>query len=314
MIAFFPRNSTMRTLFRIIGFSSLIFLFSCTASRYTADTESVDFTAENLFTKNIEGPAFDREGYLYVVNFHDAGTIGRIDDKGRCEVFVTLPAGSIANSIQFDSKGRMMLADFPLHNILCVDMNTKQVTSFCHNGKFNQPNDICIDSRDRLYASDPKWADSTGNLWRIDPDGSPVLLESGMGTTNGIALSPDERSLYVNESIQRRVWRYDVDAAGGLSGKTLLIEFPDYGMDGMKCDEYGNLYIARFGKGTIAVVSSTGNLLREVTLKGKNCTNLTFGGPDGRTVYVTMNDRKGVEKFRNDIRGKAVFGSERWKN
>jgi len=288
-----------------LSLSFLLLIAACATMSPPIDSHSVDFTAENLFTKNIEGPAFDREGLLYVVNYQRGGTIGRVDAAGHCEIFVTLPDSSIANSIQFNSKGEMLLADFPMHNILRVDMHTKAVTVFCHNSAFNQPNDICINTRDQLFASDPKWANDTGNLWRIDPDGSSTLLELNMGTTNGITLSPDEQTLYVNESVQRRVWKYRVDSEGRTSGKTLLIQFADFGLDGMKCDRNGNLYIARFGKGTIAVVSPDGTLLREVQLTGKNCTNLAFGGRDGRTVFVTMNDRKGIEKFRSDIPGKG---------
>src|SRR5687768_13047951 len=83
-----------------------------------------DFTAENLFTNNIEGPAFDREGRLYVVNFQKDGTIGYVKPDGEVQLFIELPAGSTANSIQFDSKGNMLLADFTGHNILNIDMKT----------------------------------------------------------------------------------------------------------------------------------------------------------------------------------------------
>jgi len=263
-----------------------------------------DFTAENLFSENIEGPAFDASGNLYVVNFQRDGTIGKVNADGSCELFVELPKGSIANSIQFNSKGEMLLADFPKHNILKVDIQTKKVSIFCHDDRFNQPNDLCINAKNQIFASDPKWSDGTGQLWRIQPNGQPVLLESGMGTTNGIELSPDEKRLYVNESVQRKVWQYDVDEAGNVSNKRLLIEFPDHGFDGMKCDRAGNLYITRWGKGTVVVVSPEGKLLREVVLKGKKCSNLVFGGPDGRTVFVTLQDRKGMEMFRSDTPGK----------
>lgn len=263
-----------------------------------------DLTAENLFSENIEGPAFDKKGQLYVVNFQRDGTIGKVHADGSCELFVQLPQGSIANSIQFNSRGEMLLADFSQHNILKVDMQTKQVSVLCHDERFNQPNDLCINAKDQLFASDPKWADGTGQLWRIGPNGQATLLESGMGTTNGIELSPDEKFLYVNESVQRKVWRYEVDAAGNVSNKSLFIEFPDFGLDGMKCDKAGNLYIARWGKGAVAIVSPEGVLLREIGLKGKKCSNLVFGGKDGRTVYVTLQDRKGMEMFRNDTPGK----------
>ncbi|HEY0740501.1 MAG TPA: SMP-30/gluconolactonase/LRE family protein [Chryseosolibacter sp.] len=269
-----------------------------------AHSQSVDHTAENLFSTNIEGPAFDKNGNLYVVNFQKDGTIGLVKPDGKVELYVTLPEGSIANSIQMDSKGCMFLADFTGHNVLKLDPKTKKVTVHSHNDKFNQPNDLCINKKDQLFASDPNWKESTGQLWRIDPDGKSTLLVDGMGTTNGIELSPDEKTLYVNESVQRKVWAFDVDEAGYISNKRLFAEFPDHGFDGMKCDKQGNLYITRYGKGTIVVLSPEGKQLKEVTLKGKNCSNLVFGGKDGKTIFVTLQDRKGMEKFQNDIPGK----------
>lgn len=265
---------------------------------------SVDHTQENLFTTNIEGPAFDKAGNLYVVNFQKDGTIGWVKPSGEVELFITLPAGSTANSIQFDSKGNMYLADFTGHNVLKADPKTKSVTVHAHSDKFNQPNDLCINKKDQLFASDPNWKESTGQLWRIDPDGKTTLLISGMGTTNGIELSPDEKKLYVNESVQKKVWVFDVDKKGDISNKKLFAEFPDHGFDGMKCDKKGNLYITRYGKGTIVVLAPDGKQIREIPLKGKSCSNLVFGGKDGKTVFVTLQDRKGMEKFTNDIAGK----------
>ncbi len=265
---------------------------------------SKDLTAENIFSRNIEGPAVDKKEQLFVVNYIKDGTIGKVNKDGSCELYVTLPEGSIANSIQFNSKGNMLLADFMMHNILQVDAKTKAVSVYCHNKDFNQPNDLCINAKDQLFASDPNWKESTGKIWRIDVDGSATLLADKMGTTNGIELSPDEKILYVNESVQRRVWAFDVDSSGNISKKRLFFAFDDFGMDGMKCDKEGNLYITRYGQGAIVVVSPQGNLLREIGLKGKSCSNLVFGGEDGKTVYVTLQDRKGMETFRNDIPGK----------
>jgi gluconolactonase len=266
--------------------------------------QTEDFTAENLFTNNIEGPAFDKNGNLYVVNFQKDGTIGLVKADGSVELFITLPEGSTANAIQFDSKGYMYLADFTGHNVLKVDMKTKKVDVYVHNDSFNQPNDICINKKDQLFASDPNWKDGTGKLWRIDKGGKAVLLTDEMGTTNGIALSPDEKTLYVNESKQRKIWSFSVDKKGNLSNKTLLAEFQDFGFDGMKCDNQGNLYVTRYGKGVIAVLDSKGKMIREVELKGKSCSNLVFGGLNGKLIFVTLQDRKGMEKFRNDIPGK----------
>lgn len=264
-----------------------------------------DFTKENLFTNNIEGPAFDKQGNLYVVNFQHDGTIGLVKPTGEVELFVTLPTGSTANSIQFDSKGFMYLADFSGHNVLRVDMKTKEISVYVHHDAFNQPNDICLNKKDQIFASDPNWKESTGKLWRIDKGGKAVLLTDQMGTTNGITLSPDEKTLYVNESVQKKIWAFDVDKKGNISNKRLFAEFTDFGFDGMKCDKDGNLYATRYGKGTIVVFSPAGKIIREVELKGKNCSNLVFGGADGKTIFVTLQDRKGMEKFQNEIAGKG---------
>jgi sugar lactone lactonase YvrE len=183
-------------------------------------------------------------------------------------------------------------------------MKTKAVSVYVHSPQFNQPNDICITSKGQLFATDPNWRASSGQLWRIDKGGNPVLLERRLGTANGIALSPDEKNLYINESVQRKIWRYDVDDAGNIFNKKLFAEFPDFGFDGMKCDKAGNLYVCRHGKGVIAVLSPDGKLIREVPLKGKLCSNLVFGGKDKKTVYVTLQDRKCIETFRVDIAGK----------
>jgi gluconolactonase len=265
--------------------------------------QAEDFTRENLFTNNIEGPSFDSKGNLYVVNFQKDGTIGLVKPSGDVDLFVTLPEGSTANSIQFDSKGDMYLADFSGHNVLKVDMKTKSISVYARDN-FNQPNDICINKRDQIFASDPNWKESTGKLWRVDKGGKTSMLTDQMGTTNGIELSPDEKTLYVNESVQRKVWAFDVDGNGDISNKRLFAEFPDYGFDGMKCDKQGNLYIARWGKGTIVVLTPDGKQIREIELKGKSCSNLVFGGKDGKIIYVTLQDRKGMEKFYNDIPGK----------
>ena len=287
----------------------VVCLLACTSRSVTAQDferlfQAEDFTAENLFSANIEGPAVDKSGNLYVVNFQKDGTIGLVKPDGSAELFLTLPEGSTANAIQFDSKGSMYLADFTGHNVLKVDMKTKKVTVFVHNENFNQPNDLCINKKDQLFASDPNWKESTGKLWRIDKNAKAFLLTDQMGTTNGIELSPNEKILYVNESVQRKIWAFDVDDKGGISNKRLFAEFPDFGFDGMKCDKEGNLYVTRHGKGTVVVLDPKGKIVREIQLKGKRCSNLVFGGLNGKLVFVTLQDRKGMEKFRNDIPGR----------
>jgi gluconolactonase len=270
---------------------------------FSQNYQATDFTKENLFSENIEGPNF-HNGILYVVNYQKDGTIGAVKEDGSVELFVTLPEGSIANAIQFDKKGGMLLADFKGHNILKVDMKSKAISVFAHDDFFNQPNDICINKQGQLFASDPNWKEGTGKLWRIEPDGRTVLLKENMGTTNGITLSPNEKILYVAESVQRKIWAFNVDPIGSISNQKLFASFEDFGLDGMKCDRKGNLYVTRYGKGTIEIFSPLGKILHEVKMKGLKTSNLNFGGKDGKTCYVTLQDRKCVEVFRSEVGGK----------
>ncbi len=265
---------------------------------------SQEFTPVNGFTSGIEGPACDADGNLYAVNFERQHTIGKVTPDGEASVFVELPTGSIGNGIRFNSEGFMFIADYTNHNVLKVDMQTREISVHAHEPTMNQPNDLAIGANDILYASDPNWGESTGQIWRVGTDGQVTLLEADMGTTNGIEVSPDEKVLYVNESAQRNVWAYDLSPQGEVSNKRLLIQFPDFGMDGMRCDVEGNLYITRHGKGTVAKLSPEGEVQLEVELTGKHCTNIAFGGSDGCTCYVTMADRGNVEVFRADSPGR----------
>ena len=266
---------------------------------------SQEFTPINGFTSGIEGPACDADGNLYAVNFERQHTIGKVTPDAEASVFVELPTGSIGNGIRFNSEGFMLIADYTNHNVLKVDMQTREISVHAHEPTMNQPNDLAIGANDILYASDPNWGESTGQIWRVDADGQVTLLEAGMGTTNGIEVSPDEKALYVNESAQRNIWAYDLSSAGEISNKRLLIQFPDFNMDGMRCDIEGNLYVTRHGKGTVAKLSPEGEVLLEIELTGKLCTNIAFGGPNGCTCYVTMADRGNVEVFRADIPGRS---------
>jgi gluconolactonase len=261
------------------------------------------FTEPHSFTGEIEGPAVDREGNVYAVSFARKPTIGRITPEGKGEVFVEMPEGSLGNGIRFDKKGIMFVADYTGHGILRVDPKTRKVTVFAHEPTMNQPNDIAISKDGTLWASDPNWAKATGQVWRIDKNGKVTKVASDMGTTNGIDVSPDGKTLYVNETVQRNVWAFTIGRDGSLGGKRLLIQFPDFGMDGMRVDVDGNLYITRHGKGTVAVVSPEGKLLKEIDVLGKQPTNICFGGVDGRTAYVTEVEHGRLVQFRTDRPG-----------
>ena len=261
-------------------------------------------TPDGAFTEGIEGPACDAAGDIYAVNFERQGTIGRVTPDGRSEVYINLPEGSIGNAIRFGAGGVMLIADYTRHHILAVDAGTRAVRVLAHEPAMNQPNDLALAPDGMIYASDPAWSKGTGQVWRIDSGGRVTLAAADMGTTNGIEVSPDGRTLYVNESVQRKVWAFPIAPDGGLKEKRLIATFPDFGTDGMRCDADGSLYITRPGKGTVVKMSPGGTVIREIDTLGKRPSNLCFGGADGRTVYVTEVDHGRLVRFRVDRPGR----------
>src|SRR5207249_3311065 len=154
-------------------------------------------TEEGAFTAGIEGPACDAQGNIYAVNFAKQQTIGKVTPDGKGTVYVELPGKSVGNGIRFSPQGIMFVADYAAHNVLRIEPATRAITVFAHSDEMHQPNDLAIASDGTLYASDPNWNDGTGQLWRIDKDGSVKRIAEKMGTANGIEVSPDGRTLYV---------------------------------------------------------------------------------------------------------------------
>ena len=260
--------------------------------------KATDYVYVGDFTIGLEGPAVDQKGALYFVNPDHNGSIGKVDAEGNFSIFIDqLPEGSTANGIRIQKNGKLLLADYTGHNVLEVDPKSKKVTVFAHEPLANQPNDLTLGKGSLLFASDPSWEEGTGNIWKIE-DGKFQLMDGNMGTTNGIEISPNGKILYVNESEQRNVWAYDITEDKRLTNKRILLAFDDYGMDGMRCDVKGNLYITRYGKGTVVKVSSMGKILQEIKLRGKKPSNIAFGGVDGKTAFVTLQDRGYIETFR----------------
>jgi signal peptidase len=272
--------------------------------------QSRQITPAGEYTFNIEGPAVDRPGNLYVVNFAKPGTIGKLPNgAAQSELFATLPEGSVGNAIRFDPEGRMFVADYKKHNIFLVSRDGKTVETYFHSDDFNQPNDLTMAVDGTLYASDPNWKRHDGQIWRVQksPGGNVVgermTADRKMSTTNGIDLSPDGKTLYVGESDTREIWAYRIDGTKLLAPR-LVKRFADFDIDGLRTDTSGDLYVARILKGTIAVLTPVGKLKREIQLKAKEPTNLAFGGPDGKTVFVTQRQGGFIESFRADHPGR----------
>ena len=262
------------------------------------------------YTFGIEGPAVDAAGVFYAVNFRRQGTIGKLAPGAtQSELFAELPAGSIGVSIRFARDGRMFVADYKGHNVFVFERGASVPRVYFRSDRFNQPNDMAIARDGTIFASDPHWRRRDGQVWRIvaaeNGSGAGEVMQSvrAMGTTNGIDLSPDERTLYVGESETREIWAYTLDGAR-LAAPRLVKRFPDFSIDGLRTDVDGRIYVARILKGTIAVLAPDGTQLREIPLQAKEPTNLAFGGPDGKTVFVTQRKGGFIETFQVDRPGR----------
>jgi len=271
---------------------------------------SRQITPAGEYTFGIEGPAADLDGNLYVVNFRKAGTIGRLArDAPGSEKFIDLPEGSIGNAIRFDRQGTMLIADYKGHTVFALAKGSTELKALFSSERFNQPNDITVASHGTIYASDPNWKARSGQIWRIvrgadgTATGEVMTAARVMGTTNGIDLSPDGRTLYVGESSTGQIWRYAI-RGNELADARLVTAFEPNTIDGIRTDRKGRLLVARILKGAIDIVTAQGRLERTITLHGKEPTNLAFGGPDGKSVYVTQRQGGYIEMFRTDQEGR----------
>ncbi len=272
--------------------------------------ESVQVTPAGEYTFGIEGPAADLDGNLFVVNLGRPGTIGRLPAGGvASDIFTALPEGSVGNAIRFDCSGTMFVADYKKHNIFAVPKGGVEPQLWFHADRMNQPNDITIARDGTIYASDPNWKGRTGQIWRIakgadgSVQGQVMSAERAMGTTNGIDLSPDGKTLYVGESNSGQIWSYAV-RGDALTDARLVKTFEPNTIDGLRTDMRDRLFVARILRGSIAILKPNGTVEREIALRGKEPTNLAFGGSDGKTVFITQRQGGFVESFRTDQEGR----------
>ena len=206
--------------------------------------------------------------------FREAGNIWRFDPKtGETSIFRS-PSG-MSNGIKFDARGKMIVAegaDFGGRRVTRTDIQTGRTTIVAglYGGRpFNSPNDITIDRKGRIYFSDPRYLghepidQPVMAVYRVDPEGSVHRIITDAGKPNGVALSPDEKTLYVvcNDngatafdrlpddaglhSGRMALLAYDLNDDGTASFRSVLVDYhPQDGPDGLVVDTGGNLYVA----------------------------------------------------------------------
>lgn len=265
-----------------------------------------------------EGPAWHpRLGLLT----SGEGNINLRDGQGRASVYVR-DAGS--NGLLVDREQRVVICE-PVRRRVSrrsLDGTTTVLAETFEGSRFNQPNDVALDSRGRLYFTDPRYGSRDGmelldaagrpieGVYRIDPDGTVTrVIAHEVDRPNGIAVSADDRLLFVADNTNdvpggaRRLWRFDLqdDGTVDLATQTLIHDWKTTrGPDGMKFDAEGRLYVAAglnrpnppaetADEPTAGIyVFSAGGLLQEfVRIPRDETTNCAFGGTDGRTLFVT---------------------------
>jgi signal peptidase len=295
--------------------ASLLFLLGLTdgwAAAHEPDLfVSKRLTPRNTFTDGIEGPAVDAAGNVFAVNIQPGRSIGKLAVGATTPaIFAVLSARSKANGIRFGREGEMYVADYAGHNVLVFDRGSRIARVYFHSDLFNQPNDLAIAPDGTLYASDPNFkGGGSGRIWKItrEADGSVrgMIMNSprAMSTTNGLDVGADGKTLYVGEATTSELWTYEIDG-DSLKGGKLLRKFIGGQLDGLRLDARGRVFVTRNGRGKVAIVAPDGTLVRQIKTLGSGPSNLTFGGPDGKTVFVTQTKGGYIETFQTDYPGR----------
>ena len=293
----------------------------------------------------LEGPAVDADGNVFVSDI--AGNrILRMDPKG--DISVWRADSGRTNGNCFDAKGRLISCEGNEQGLGCrrivrTEMKTRVATVMTdkfEGNRYNSPNDACVDTKGRVWFTDPYYGPDRSQLemdvegvYRIDvvtigPDQEAfkvtrVLTQKEIHRPNGIAISPDDKTLYIIDSHpkpggNRKIWAFDVAPDGSLSRQRLVYDFgKGRGGDGMRLDMSGNLWVTagisvKRGPGEtldnppgVYVISPQGKLLGRIPIPENLITNCAFGGPDRKTLYVTAG--KTIYRIPTTVSGYALY-------
>jgi sugar lactone lactonase YvrE len=165
----------------------------------------------------------------------------------------------------------------------------------------NRLNDAKADARGRIWAGtmDMNCTDATGGLFRLDPDGTVQIVDTGYTVANGPAFSPDGHWMYHTDTVQRTIYRFALDLHGSVRPREPFILFPDdWGYpDGMTTDANGGLWVAHWEGGCISRFSPDGKLDRRIKLPTSLITNVAFAGPNLDRMFVTSARQGASEKL-----------------
>lgn len=275
------------------------------------ETDLRDGEVERLATgfKFVEGPVWHKGGY-WLFSDIPANRINKISPQGTLETYRE-PSGN-SNGLTMDCAGRLLACEHGNRRVsISAIGDAEEVLVDSYDGKhLNSPNDVVVHSSGAVYFTDPPYGikpeemeQAHAGVYRIDPGGGIKLLVDDFEKPNGLAFSPDESVLYIDDSHHQHIIAFDVAADGSLhNGRAFAdLSFDGDGVpDGMKVDEDGNVYTTNsLG---IWVHDAKGEFLGLLSVPEvpANCA----WGEDGQTLFITA--RTSVYRVRMHVRGMAV--------
>lgn len=244
-----------------------------------------------LFTE-LEGPQWVPDEGVLLFSDVSANTIYQLgaDD----EITVFRKPSDLSNGLAVDPEGRLIAAESSTRRVTRTegDGTVTPIADRFEGSRLNQPNDLVVRSDGTIYFTDPLFGEADAaeldfrGVFRIAPDGGLTVEYRGDTTEapNGVALSPDESLLYVTDYAAELVRVFDVARNGSLSQPRTFVTV--VGPDGMAVDDAGNLFVASYNGRAIEVFAPDGEHWGSIPVQGA-ASNCAFGGPDGRTLYIT---------------------------
>jgi gluconolactonase len=244
----------------------------------------------------IEGPIWHPDGFLLFSDI-PANIIYKFASNQQVEVF-RRPSGQ-ANGNTLDKENRLLTAEHENRRVSRTEKDGKVITlADRYEGKrLNSPNDLVVKSDGSIYFTDPSYGVSKDReelgfygVYRLAPDGKLTLLVKDLVLPNGIAFSPDEKKLYVNNSEAKYIAVFDVKPDGTVTNERLFADLKDASQDGvpdgLKVDLEGNVYST--GPGGVWILSPDGKVLGKISVP-ETATNVAWGESDRKTLYITAN-------------------------
>jgi len=259
----------------------------------------------------LEGPSFDRAGNLYVVNI-PYGQVLRVSPAGEWSLVAEWDGEP--NGLKIHRDGRIFVADHK-EGLMVLDPQTGKVDTVFdrpRRERFKGLNDLHFAKNGDLYFTDQGEADlrdPTGRLFRLRQNGLLEQLLGNVPSPNGLVLTPDEEILYLAVTRGNAVWRVPLNPDGSLGRVGIFLQLSGgTGPDGMAMDSAGNLAVCHVGMGSVWLFSRLGRPLYEIqSATGQLTTNAAYGGPDGKTLYITESETGTILKAELEVPGLPLY-------